>query len=557
MIYELVIENFILIEKQQVVFGDGLNIITGETGAGKSIIFDAIRVLLGQSPSKDKVRKGADKFRIEAVFQSDDLELAKLLTDNDILIEDEQIIISRVFDNKKSIIRVNGRTCLSSFVKKLGEYLIDFHGQRDNSILLNTNTHLDIIDQYALDIKDDLKQIEQIFYDYNRVDEKIKDILDNAESIDKKLDFINYQIDEIEKANLIPDEDVEIESRLKLLRNSEYIYKNLMNTRALFTESMGIIDLSDKMLANISQVKEYDSNLDSVYDLAQEMSNIADEINIGIRNYLDSFELDEEELYNLESRIDVINNLKLKYGSKLSDILDLYQKLVDERTEIINSEKTLIELNKRKDELKKQYDDKAKKVSEKRKFYANEIQIKVESILDELNIKGGKLKFVFDEEPIFSKRGFDNVQIYALTNVGEDFKPIKKIASGGEISRIMLALKSILNKNESKVLIYDEIDTGISGNTAEVVAQNLYKLSTKNQIISVTHLPQIAVFGDTHIIISKNTDLISTTTEVIHANEEQIKLELSRLIAGTNITENTLKHVTEMVNTTLEKKQQC
>lgn len=556
MLQELTIENFVLIEKERLNFKEGLNIITGETGAGKSIIFSAIRCLLGQKSTKELIRKNKDSARIEGVFFCEDPKLSELLEDNGFETEEGQLIISRDFNEKRSLIKINGRTCLNSFVKQVGQYLIDFHGQRDNSILLDARSHLDLLDRYGgSTLNDDLKEVADLYRSHQAIIQEIKELENGSQNVERELDLLSYQINEIDEAGLKEKEDLEVEERLSFLRNGEEIHTSLSEIQGMFQDAGGIRDLSDKLLQQFSQIKSYDSDLVPLSELAEDLSNAVEELQRGTRNYLDNFDRDEEELYHLEERNNVINSLKMKYGQSVETILNFYDDLVLQHEILSNANERLELLKQDIEKVTEDYRKVGKKLSRKRKDLAVRLSKEINDELLHLNLKGASLKFVFKEQDHISLEGIDNVEIHVITNPGEDYKAIKKIASGGEISRFMLAIKSVIeNERTEKTLIYDEIDTGISGETAEVVGERLFHLAKNNQIISVTHLPQIAVFADHHLIIQKETESASATTSILHAEDSHKKRELGRLVAGKSISVNTLKHVEEMMGNAFKKK---
>jgi len=556
MLQELTIENFVLIENEQLHFKEGLNIITGETGAGKSIIFSAIRCLLGQKSTKDLIRKSAESARLEGVFFHNSEALSRLLVENGFTDEDGQLIISRDFNEKRSLIKINGRTCLNSFIKQVGQFLIDFHGQRDNSILLDSKSHLKIIDTFGYDsLQEELSQVGTLIESYQQLDKEILELENGSQNVDRELDLLSYQIQEISDADLKENEDVEIEERLTLLRNGENIHNSLSEVQNAFQESGGFDDLSDKLLQQLSSVQDFDEDIKKLYDMAQEMVNLSTELSSGTRHYLDSFDRDEEELFYLEERNNSINSLKMKYGQSVEAILSFYAELSDTYDRLKHSSELLVELREKQKHILDEYQVIAKALSDKRKSFAESLSTEINAELEHLNLKGAALKFQFSENEHLSKDGLDKVEIVVITNPGEDFRSIRKIASGGEISRFMLAIKSVIeNERTDKTLIYDEIDTGISGETAEIVGERLFNLAKNNQIISVTHLPQIAVFADHHLIIEKQTSHAHAKTKILHGEGSHIKRELGRLVAGKTISVNTLKHVEEMMSNAFKKK---
>lgn len=368
MLQELTIENFVLIEKERLSFKEGLNIITGETGAGKSIIFSAIRCLLGQKSTKELIRKNKDSARIEGVFFCEDPKLSELLEGNGFETEDGQLIISRDFNEKRSLIKINGRTCLNSFVKEVGQFLIDFHGQRDNSILLDAKSHLDILDRFGGSVlEDELIQIEALYKGHQATIQEIKELENGSQNVDRELDLLSYQINEIQEAGLKEKEDIEVEERLSFLRNGEEIHTSLSEIQGMFQESGGVRDLSDKMLQQFSHIKAFDSDLLPLSELAEDLSNSVEELQRATRNYLDNFDRDEEELYLLEERNNVINSLKMKYGQSVESILSFYDDLLLQHQKLSNANQRLEVLKLEITRIREDYRQVGKELSRKRK----------------------------------------------------------------------------------------------------------------------------------------------------------------------------------------------
>lgn len=367
MLLELTIENFVLIEKERLQFKEGLNIITGETGAGKSIVFSAIRCLLGQKSTKDLIRKNATSARLEGVFYNDHPDLKKLLADNGFQEEEGQLIITREFNEKRSLIKINGRTCLNSFVKGVGQYLIDFHGQRDNSILLDAHSHLHMIDSFGgKTLEKPLHQIKELVEEYNTIELEIETLEQGSKNVDRELDLLNYQINEIEEASLKNHEDDEIEERLALLRNSETIQSTLSEIQSALQDSGGIRDVSDKIVQLLYSVQSYDPDIQPMYDLAQELMNNSEELQRTTRNYLDGFDLDAEELFTLEARIDLINALKMKYGQNVNAIIGFCDTLRTQRDRLESASDQLVLLRNRQVSIKEQYLDIGGQLSKKK-----------------------------------------------------------------------------------------------------------------------------------------------------------------------------------------------
>ena len=553
MILELYMKNCALVEELRLSIDKHLNILTGETGSGKSIIIDALGLCLGEKYDRSFLRKGTEKGIVEAVFTSNSTHLKEVLEKNDIeLDEDNLLVITRViYNDGKSVARVNGRTIKLSVLKEISSTLIDVHGQHQNQALFNKETHLQFLDLFGenelYSFKDDYKKIYQ---DYIKVKNALNTLTENKDDmqIQREIDLLKFQINEIDSANLDENEYEELLKQRDIFRNSEKIYNNLnLSYQKLYDGSVNAVDLIGNASNELSSISEYDKALseysENVERIMYELQDIAREI----RNYKDSIDFEPYELEQIEVRIDEINNLKRKYGNSIEEIFDFYNKVKARLDEILNRDERVEELKKEILRIENILKEKSDNLSNKRKEVAKKLEEVLLVELKSLNMKNVAFKVNF-EESNYTIDGKDDIEFMISFNLGEDIKPIYKVASGGEMSRFMLAFKTILaDIDQIDTLVFDEIDTGISGIAAQIVGEKLSQIAMKKQIICITHLPQIAANADTHYCIEKNTANDRTFTSISKLDHKQKRDEIARLIAGSNITEKTIEHANEII----------
>lgn len=559
MLAHLKIENIALIDKVEIDFNEGLNIMTGETGAGKSIVIESINAILGGRVSKDFIRSGKNKASVEAAFINKSSIVNEILTNLGVEIEEGgEIVISReISSNSKNICRINGKLSTVSMLKKIGESLIDIHGQYDNQSLFYLDNQLELVDIFCGKEVDDLKQ------EYSKILNEMKDYKDKLskvsnKNIDQRIDLLQFQINEIEDAGLVEDEDKDLLKQKVILSNSQKIISSLSNAYDyLFSSEMGksAFDNINKSLNEIYNISRIDDKYSQIHNKIEEIYyNLDDTIN-EIRHYRDNIEYNPSLLEEIESRIDFINRLKRKYGKNLEDILKYLEKIKLELEEITNFEELVKDLEKQIEKRSRALFDIAQKINELRCNYAKIIENKIMLELNDLEMKKAKLSIKiefdtnFDEngDRIFKKSGLDNIEFLISTNSGEPLKSLSKIASGGEMSRIMLAIKSILaGVDNISTMIFDEIDTGISGLAAQRVGEKLVSVSRKHQVICVTHLAQIASMADTHFLIRKESNE-NTITLVENLSKDERICEIARILVGGNISKISLEHAGEML----------
>ncbi len=553
MILELYMKNCALVEELRLSIDKHLNILTGETGSGKSIIIDALGLCLGEKYDRSFLRKGTEKGIVEAVFTSDSTHLKEVLEKNDIeLDEDNLLVVTRViYNDGKSVARVNGRTIKLSVLKEISSTLIDVHGQHQNQALFNKETHLQFLDLFGENklhlFKDNYRKVYQ---DYIKVKNALNTLTENKDDmqIQREIDLLKFQINEIDSANLDENEYEELLKQRDIFRNSEKIYNNLnLSYQKLYDGSVNAVDLIGNASNELSSISEYDKALseysENVERIMYELQDIAREI----RNYKDSIDFEPYELEQIEVRIDEINNLKRKYGNSIEEIFDFYNNVKARLDEILNRDERVEQLKKEILRIENILKEKSDNLSNERKKVAKKLEEVLLVELKSLNMKNVAFKVNF-EESNYTIDGKDDIEFMISFNLGEDIKPIYKVASGGEMSRFMLAFKTILaDIDQIDTLVFDEIDTGISGIAAQIVGEKLSQIAMKKQIICITHLPQIAANADTHYCIEKNTSNDRTFTSITKLDYKQKRDEIARLIAGSNITEKTIEHANEII----------
>lgn len=550
MLLNLHVKNLALIEEVDVDFEKGLIVLTGETGAGKSLILGSVNIALGNKASKDMIRKGTDYSLVELTFSVSET-CAKQLKKYDIYMEEDNIItVTRKISEGRSISKINGETVNIKTLKNVMSLLIDIHGQHDHQSLLYTKNHLDILDKFAKDSILELK--EQIKEEYSRYTKLIKKLeefnIDEGQKA-REIEFAEYEVNEIESANLKPEEDVQVEEEFKKLSNSKEIVSALSEIyNALSYETAGGLgDIINKAVMDINSIKGMDEKISQFQTELYDIDNLCRELTSQIYDYNSGMDFNPEYVREVEERLDVINHLKLKYGNSIEEILR-YKEEKEEYLEKLNNMTDEMESVKNQiSELEGTLNNLCTKLSEQRKKAAKELEVLVKQALVDLNFIAVEFEIQITRKESIGENGFDNVEFMISTNPGESVKPLVKVASGGELSRIMLAIKSILaTEDDIDTLIFDEIDTGISGQTAMKVAEKMAKISRNHQVICISHLSQIAAMADSHYLIKKTADENSTTTSIKKLTRQQSIEELVRINGGSGITEAGLIHATEM-----------
>ena len=550
MLLNLHVKNLALIEEVDVDFEKGLIVLTGETGAGKSLILGSVNIALGNKASKDMIRKGTDYSLVELTFSVSE-NCAKQLKKYDIYMEEDNIVtVTRKISEGRSISKINGETVNIKTLKNVMSLLIDIHGQHDHQSLLYTKNHLDILDKFAKDSILELKeQIKEEYSKYTKLIKKLEEFNIDEGQKAREIEFAEYEVNEIESANLKPEEDVQVEEEFKKLSNSKEIVSALSEIyNALSYETAGGLgDIINKAVMDINSIKGMDEKISQFQTELYDIDNLCRELTSQIYDYNSGMDFNPEYVREVEERLDVINHLKLKYGNSIEEIIR-YKEEKEEYLEKLNNMTDEMESVKNQiSELEGTLNNLCTKLSEQRKKAAKELEVLVKQALVDLNFIAVEFEIQITRKESIGENGFDNVEFMISTNPGESVKPLVKVASGGELSRIMLAIKSILaTEDDIDTLIFDEIDTGISGQTAMKVAEKMAKISRNHQVICISHLSQIAAMADSHYLIKKTADENSTTTSIKKLTRQQSIEELVRINGGTGITEAGLIHATEM-----------
>jgi DNA repair protein RecN (Recombination protein N) len=553
MLKELSIKNFAIIDDINIEFDEGLNLLTGETGSGKSIIIDALGIVLGGRGSKDLIRSGEEKAIIEALFFIND-DIREILHEYGIDDEGLLIISKEISLNYPSISRINGRPITISALSKITSKLVDIFGQHEHQSLLNVSNHQLIIDSFGNNEHHELLKEINIKYElYKKEKQKLQEMNTTSYEREREIDLLKFQIDEIEDAKLKSKDDSDLEGEYRKLSNMMDIINGLTEAVSVFSDSdyetKSILDLVDRNINILNSVHVFDKKLDPLLSRLKESRYELQDISRELNLYLEGLELDEDRLSYIEERLNLVNRLKKKYGSSIEKINEYKTKINYDYERLINFEKEIEKINKAIKEYENILLLKSNKLSELRKSVALELEKKIASELLELNMGKVIFKVNFEKKLEFSSNGLDKIEFLISTNPGEELKSLSRIVSGGEMSRIMLGFKSIIaDKDRMPTIIFDEIDTGISGRTAQIVGEKISKISRNHQVISISHLPQIVALADSHFVISKNITNNKASTVIKRLNEEERINEVARLISGVDMTETTINHAKELLS---------
>ena len=550
MLRELRLNNLAIIKNLDLEFNEKFIAMTGETGAGKSIILNGISLLIGERSHTDMIRNGAQSLFAEGVFELNENQ-KKRLNELGFEIEDDELIITRYFDrNAKSKITVNGSRMTLSRLKELMVNIIDLVGQHEHQFLLNSDYHLHLLDRFLDDEGKMLfKKIRENVNKIKKLNLQIRNIEEEKSKIAEKKDILEFQLNEINNLELKENEDNELEEEYKILFNAGKISEKLEETSQFLKEGeFSILTALGRAKRNLEQLSDLSESYSDLYEKIESVLYEVEEISYSVDNFVGDVEIDDRKLEKIVERIDDINRLKLKYGSTITEILEFRDK-IEKDLSLVNFENEELEnLKNEKSELVSQYFQDSEKLGEIRAKIAENLQNTIDVQLDDLNMENAKFKVEITKTQEITAHGTDNAEFMIATNVGETFKPLAKIASGGEISRIMLALKTVFSAVDNiSVLIFDEIDTGISGETVRRVAEKLRELSRNTQIICVTHSPQIAGKAQQQFFIKKEIENNFTETKVYELNTEERIREIARIISGDNITEASINHAKEIM----------
>ena len=556
MLVEINIKNFAIIDDVNVNFTKGLNIITGETGSGKSILVDGIGIILGSRSSKDLIQSGHDKAVLQGVFYLEDpTEILGLLNEYNISLDRDNILIISKEINLEgpSISKVNGRSINLSMLKNITNKLVDIYGQHEHQSLLDSSKHLSLVDSFGDEELHRLKSIIKTKYEELSIQKKkLNDLSMDTSKRDREIDVLKFQIEEISESRLSNRDEDELIKEYNRVNNSTTI-SNSLEEAIIYLDNDSVqnpsaIDLINKAMVNLKNISKYDDNFQTINSRLNSLQFEFEDINRDLRDYLEGIELDNERLNYLTNRIDLVNKLKRKYGNTIEEILE-FQNKAEERLDLLTDyENKVRKINDEIVRIESDLNISSNDLSLKRKKISEVIEDEIRKELKELNMLQVDFKIDFKQANEYTITGYDKIEFLISTNPGERLKPLSKIVSGGEMSRIMLAFKNILAFfDKIPTMIFDEIDTGISGRTGQIVGEKILKISKDHQVICISHLPQLAALADSHYVIEKTISKGKTTTNIHKLTEEQRVEEMARLIGGVDLTETTISHAKEMI----------
>ena len=557
MLISLMIKNFTLIDSEEIEFRKGLNILSGETGAGKSIILGALSIALGGKTAKDMIRDYGSDAYVEAIFSVEDEKKVNMLRDMGIEPCDGEVILSRRISDTRAQAKINGESVPSTKLKSVGELLIDIYGQNEHQSLLKKYKHLEIVDDYAgeelLGIRADTKVA---YTDYSNKLKELESARINSKDRDKDLLFLQHEADEIENAALKPGEDDSLEEEYRRIKNGEKIVEALDNAYNMtgdsgssYSEGDNASGLIGKALIEIRRVSSYDDKIEEMSKMLSDADAIVNDFNRTLQDYLADSEFDSEHFHEVEDRLNIINDLKNKYGNSIEIILKTLEEKSEKIKQLEDYDNYLDELEKEVKKLEARYVSLAKRLTSLRRKAADGLTKEVSESLRELNFSNVEFEFPISETGEYTANGRDEGEFMISLNLGEELKPLRSVASGGELSRISLAIKTAATERDGiDTLIFDEIDAGISGRTAQKVSEKLNKVAASSQVICITHLPQIASMADNHFVVEKQVKNGETVSSIKRLSREDRIDELSRMLGGVSISEKTRENAEELLD---------
>ena len=547
MLQNLHVKNLALIDETEVEFGPGLNILSGETGAGKSIIIGSINLALGEKVQKEMLRDNGESALVELIFFVEDADTIEAIRALDIEMEDDTVILSRKITGGRAIGRINGEAVSASKMKAVASLLIDIHGQHEHQSLLSKKKHLEILDTFAKESLGDKKEkLAQCYQEYRKLKDELEHANLDGEERARELSFLEYEVKEIEDAQLTVGEDEELEAVFRKYSNGKKMMDAVGAANAATSEDdESASERIGRALRELSSVSAYDEHVKEMEEQLTEIDNLLSDFNHELASYLSDEEFDEETFYETEKRLDLINHLKSKYGNTIADILKYGEEKAERITVLNDYDAYLAGLQKNVSEKEKQLEQLSRKVSDIRKKESKKLTESIKNALLDLNFLDVQFMMEFAETD-YTANGIDDAQFLISTNPGEPVKPLGKVASGGELSRIMLAIKTVMASDKIGTLIFDEIDSGISGRTAQMVSEKMNALGRSHQIICITHLPQIAAMADSHFLIEKSVENQATVSKIHKLTDEESVEELARMLGGVEITDTVLENAREM-----------
>lgn len=559
MLTHLHVKNLALIREAEIDFTEGLNILTGETGAGKSIVIGSVSLALGGKVSREMVRPGADYGLAELVFLVNREKQKEKLLELGITPEEDQVIISRKISDGRSINKINGETVTLSQLRETASLLIDVHGQHEHQSLLQKKKHLEILDEFA---KEELGPVKEklagAFQNWKKLKKQLQEAQMDEESRLREISLLEFETDEIGKAELVPGEDEELERRYRRMTNARKLMEAAGSAYALtgYEEESGAGAVIGRAVRELQSAASFDEELSGLASLLSDVDGLLNDFNREMSDYLTSLEFDEKEFSETEERLNLLNYLKSRYGHTLEEILAYQEKQEQRLAALQDYDRYLQDLEAQLKKAEEELQDLCAEASGIRQRYGKMLCEKIKEHLIDLNFLNVEFEMAFKELPEYTAQGKDSAEFLISTNPGEPLRPLMKIASGGELSRIMLAIKTVLaDRDEIDTVIFDEIDVGISGRTAQKVSEKMMLIGRTRQVICITHLAQIAAMADSHYRIEKQVEEGETRTQIRRLSEKESIEELARILGGAEITDAVTKNAEEMRALALERKQ--
>lgn len=550
MLLEISIKNFAIIEEISLTFDNGMTVLTGETGAGKSIIIDAMNMMLGARSSVEVIRHGTPKAEIEGFFSVEkNAALAHILEENGIEFTDELIIRREILQNGRSVSRINGQMVNLSTLRAVGQYLVDIHGQHDQEELMRPNLHIAMLDEFGQDdFWTSKKRYQEIFDNYRKLRKRVLDKQKNEREHKARIEMLEFQIAEIEAAALKNDEDNQLNKQRDKLLNHKNIADTLTNAYVMLdNEDFSSLSNIRSAMNDLLTLEEFDPDYKEISTSLSEAYYVLEEVTKHLGDVIEDLDFDAGLLQQIESRLDVINSITRKYGGSVDDVLDYFDNITKEYNLLTGNNESSDDMEKELKRLEKELVDAAAKLSQKRHELANALEAEIKQELAELYMEKADFQVQFTKGK-FNRDGNELVEFYISTNPGEGFKPLVKVASGGELSRLMLAIKSAFSRKEDKTsIVFDEVDTGVSGRVAQAIAQKIYKIGKHGQVLAISHLPQVIAIADYQFFIEKRSNENSTVSTVRLLNKEERVEEIAKMLAGADVTVTARQQARELL----------
>ena len=550
MLLEISIKNFAIIEAISLNFEKGMTVLTGETGAGKSIIIDAMNMMLGARATTDVIRHGAPKAEIEGLFSVENSHALQMIFDEQgIELGDEIIIRREILQNGRSVSRVNGQMVNLSVLRSIGQYLVDIHGQHDQEELMRPQLHIQMLDGFGDADFLELKQAYQTNFDaYRKMRKQLLEIKKNQEEHRARIEMLEFQMAEIESASLQPGEDLKLNQERDKLLNHKNIADTLTNAYTMLdNEEFSSLANVRSAMNDMESLEEYDVEYREISNSLSESYYVLEDVTKRLEDIIESLDFDGNRLIQIESRLDLIHAITRKYGGNVDDVLMYFAKITEEYNLLTGNHLSSDDMEAELKKLEVSLVDLASKLASARHNLAQQLEIEIQQELKDLYMDKARFQVQFTKGK-FSREGNESVEFYISTNPGEDFKPLVKVASGGELSRLMLAIKSAFSRKEGKTsIVFDEVDTGVSGRVAQAIAQKIHKIGQHGQVLAISHLPQVIAIADYQFFIEKISNEHSTVSTVRLLTVEERVEEVAKMLAGENVTEAALSQARELL----------